>query len=191
MIRHLRTGSREVVWTCLVLLASTPSLAAEVSDTLPIAGRYSQNGKAIKPRDMEAMLESIDSCAPMVHRARGCRIAGKAIGATITLGSLAISAVQMRAMIDAISGQSPSPTPLRNGHCLSPSAPRSAPSCKPVLSIDPTTSRTRRYSPTTAGCARGACWTLCPRFALRRSGAEPACTHSRDWYSRHPRSAMS
>jgi hypothetical protein len=107
MIRHLRTGSREVVWTCLVLLASTPSLAAEVSDTLPIAGRYSQNGKAIKPRDMEAMLESIDSCAPMVHRARGCRIAGKAIGATITLGSLAISAVQMRAMIDAIQRAEP------------------------------------------------------------------------------------
>jgi hypothetical protein len=101
----------------LTLLFATASgaLTPTATDTALIEGGYSQNGFSLNQRAMERMLLATHSMAVIDHveRARGCRIASRAIGISMWCVTTGVSAYEVyRAIDDFQHGQDVSPFAL-------------------------------------------------------------------------------
>jgi len=89
-------------WLLLTALACHVPAVTPVSDSLPLSGRWSQNGVTLKRRDVERMLLSVPVAIRDADASKGYRGASFAIGASLWCASAAVTAVQVVSMVRAL-----------------------------------------------------------------------------------------
>lgn len=99
------------LWGMLLVFCST---AATVSDSLPLEGYYTQDGRNISRRKLERFLRDQDTVSDLAARSRGYRLAAAGIGGTMTGINLGISIYQFTYLLRAIERQEPITIPLEN-----------------------------------------------------------------------------
>ncbi len=87
---------------CAAVLLCAAHGAAPVSDSIPLSGRWNQNGVALTRRDMEKMLLDVPVSIADVDAAKGYRGASFAVGACLWTASAAVTAVQVVQMVEAL-----------------------------------------------------------------------------------------
>ncbi len=92
----------------LAAVVLTGSLAdAQMIDSLPLEGHYSQDGHELSRREMEAVLLETALAHVSVDRAKGLRIASNVLGISTWCISAGIAACQIAGFVEAIEQQKP------------------------------------------------------------------------------------
>ncbi|MBD3244239.1 MAG: hypothetical protein GF331_26845 [Chitinivibrionales bacterium] len=89
------------------IVLSVTVISAEMVDSLPLEGHYSQGGVELSRRDMEQVLLEEPVAHVLVDRAKGLRIASNVLGISTWCISAGITAYQLVGFIDAIERQKP------------------------------------------------------------------------------------
>jgi|GEM_PF-6341572 hypothetical protein len=95
----------ETVLLCAFFL-STAACAGQLSDSLPITGRFYQNGQWVSRFKLERFLLSRDSCADLADRSLGYKWSGHAIGALLWCVDAGIAVYEIKGVLDAIKNES-------------------------------------------------------------------------------------
>lgn len=94
-----------VVLTAVILAWNVAD--AEMVDSLPLEGHYSQGGTELDRREMETVLLETPNAHVLVDRAKGLRIASNVLGISTWCISVGITAYQIVGLVDAIERRKP------------------------------------------------------------------------------------
>jgi hypothetical protein len=93
-----------VSYICMLLLTAC-ICAKPLSDSLPIQGHYSQDGRSVSRFKLERFLLKQDSSADFTDRSLGYKWSGHSVGALLWSVNIGVCAYQLKQVLDAVERQ--------------------------------------------------------------------------------------